>query len=155
MNRGWIGAVLIAAAGFWCGNEMVRRLRQQRLAVEEGARLLQKILDEIQYLNLPTQEILCQLQAGEPYAFFDVCAASQLRELSPPGCFPGEAATRFRRCLSQIGQQGLQCQCEQLTREIRYLQETAKELQDKERASAAVFPKIGFCAGAMAALAIL
>lgn len=153
--RSWLGAILIAAAGFWCGNELVQRLRRQRLALEEAARLLQKILDDIQYRNLPVRDILHHLQNEDSYSFFDLSAIQKLQDLSPPNCLSGEVRTRLTQGLSQLGQQGLQCQCEQLVREIQYLQERAKELREKERASAAVFPKIGFCAGAMMALAIL
>ncbi len=142
-------------SGLWCGNEMVRRWRSHRLALEETIQMLWQILDEIQYRALPVSDILHVLQNNNQYTFLPVKACVQLQCLSPPGYFSKEEARRFVHCFSDLGHKGVQGQCEQLRHDIEYFQGCAEQIREKERAAAAICPKIGFCVGAMAALALL
>lgn len=150
-----VGGSLIALSGFWCGNEMVRKWRNHRLALEETIQVLRKILDEIQYHSLPVPDILRVLQKNEQYTFLALKECVQLQCLSPPGYFSKEEAARFTYCISDLGRKGIQAQCEQLRNDIAYFQKCSEQIREKERAAAAICPKIGFCVGAMAALALL
>lgn len=155
LSRYWIGGGLLVCCGFWCGSEVVRRWRNQRLALEETVWLLQQILDAIQYRRLPTNEILLELRQSGRYSRLPLNNCRQLQALSPPAYLSKEEAANFTQCMAALGHQGLQDQCEQLRRYLQYFQRRVEQIREKERAAAAICPKIGFCVGAMAALALL
>lgn len=150
-----VGGTLIVFSGFWCGNEMVRKWRSHRLALEETTQMLWQILEEVQYRALPVPDILHVLQKNDQYMFLALKECMQLQCLSPPDYFSKEEAARFTYCLSELGRKGTQAQCEQLRNDIVYFQKCGEQIREKERAAAAICPKIGLCVGAMAALALL
>ncbi len=155
LSRYWIGGGLLVCCGFWCGSEVVRRWHCERISLEETTLLLQQILDAIQYRRLPTDEILRELQQCGHYSLLSLHTCQELQSLSPPVYLSKEEASQFSYCLASLGHQGLQDQCGQLQRYLDYFQKSTEQVREKERAAAAIFPKIGFCVGAMAALALL
>lgn len=154
LMRTWIGGLLLVLSGFWCGSEVVRRWHYRRCALEEVLRLLQQMLDAVQYRHLPANLILQELQ-NTGYRFLPLDSCTCLQELAPSCYLTKEQAEHFCSCMQSFGHQGIEPQCEQLRQYLRYFQVCMDEIQKKERSAASVWPKIGFCVGAMAALALL
>lgn len=152
--RTWLGGLLLVSCGFWCGTEIVRRWHNRRCALEEIVHLMQQLLDAVQYRRLPADLILQELKdSGYTLLPLEQCICLQL--LEPPAFVTREQASRFHSCMQEFGRQASQPQCEQLRQYLRYFQASTEAIQEKERAAAAVCPKIGLCVGAMAALALL
>ena len=154
LTRAALGALLLTAAGLWCGQEAAAIWKRQRRCLEEMVRLLQQILDAVRYRRLPAGEILAELQqSGYVYTHSERC--STLQQLAPPDCLTGEAARRFQDCMRRVGHLAAQPQCEDLQRTIDWFAAQAAAIRQKEQAAAAVCPRVGLCVGAMAALALL
>ena len=153
MLRG-AGAGLMVCAGLWLGREMARFWSARRCSLEACGALFQYLLDAVQYQRLPAEDILARLKREGDFAVFLPAECAALRQLVPPGGLTTRQAAHFSSCIRAFGRQGLEGQCEQLRREIAYFARCAEGVREREKAAAAICPRVGLCVGMMLALAL-
>lgn len=153
----WVGAALLVLAGTGAGLAAAAGESEKRRRMYAFRSFLQWLLTEIQYCAAPA-DLLLEL-AAQNGAFAQQGAAGhrpeKFADLPVPEAFSPALRGELRDILCQLSSAPRAVGCTALRRAAELCRAEEAEQREKERAAQRLYPRLGACAGILAALLLL
>ena len=146
------GALLLPLCGWLTGDAFQQRTRERLCALEWSIRLLQRIRQEIAYRRLDLEQLQrCLVQEK----LLESDAAPKLQEIPAPERFDDAERLCFEQCFAGFGQSEAAQECERLDYYSARFEAFLHQAQQKAASGQGLPCRLGFAAGAVAALILL
>ena len=144
--------LLLCAAGGGLGLAAAQKQERRWGQVHTFARLLSYIGQTLQYLPLPAADLLERAAAYPEFAALGAAACTQLSDLAPPTALPAPKRDEMQSLLRAAGESDRAGACEMLAAAAALCEDAAAERLPALRQARCLWPKLGVCAGLLAAV---
>lgn len=146
------GFLLLVCAGAGGGFAAAAQLAENRRQAHTFARLLCRLAELLDAQATAGPELLRRAVRCGEFAAFCPPGAAGLSDLTPPPCLPDALRAEIGENLSAAEESPRPAACAALRRLAALCEEEAAELADRARAARRLWPRLGACLGAMAAI---
>ena len=147
-----VSTLLLCAAGGGRGLAAAQKQERRWGQVHTFARLLSYIGQTLQYLPLPAADLLERAAAYPEFAALGAAACTQLSDLAPPAALPAPKRDEVQSLLRAAGESDRAGACEMLAAAAALCEDAAAERLPALRQARCLWPKLGVCAGLLAAV---
>lgn len=154
MMQFW-GVLLLTLTGWGVGCTAAQRQKDGWRQLHTFVRLLQRLHTDIAYHALPTEELLCEAAKDPSFASMDLASCRSLEELPVPKTLGEPFCSEAHSELAQLCAAPKQEVCCGLQRLIELCSGTADECLARANSAGKLYPRLGACCGAVAALLLL
>ena len=147
-----LGGVLLVAAGTGGGVAVYARKQRQWRQLHTFARLLDYLRELLAYQALNGRELLARAARYPAFARLGVTGGGTLAALPMPECLPAAVQLEIRQGLEQLALAPRASACATLRRLEALCEEAAAQKQEEARAARRLWPRLGACAGMLAAI---
>ena len=151
----FLGAALLVLTGW--GGGMAAALHQQErwLQIHTFVRLLIRLRAEISYRALPAGELLQELEKDAAFSRLELAGCVCLEELPVPDALEPSLREEVRTGLAALGVLPREEVCRGLERLAALCEESAAEYLAQANSCKTLYPRLGACLGATAAVLLL
>lgn len=147
-----LGGILLVAAGTGCGAAIYGRKHRQWQQLHTFARLMAYLGELLSYQPLSGRELLGRAARYPAFARLGVAKCCELATLPLPECLPLAAQMEVRQGLEQIALEPRANACTTLRHLESLCEEAAATRWEEAQAARRLWPRLGACAGMLAAI---
>lgn len=151
----FLGAVLLVLTGWGCGMAAALRQQERWLQIHTFVRLLTRLRAEISYRALPAGELLRELEKDPSFSGLGFAGCVRLEELPVPDALAPSLQAEVHTGLAALSLLPREEVCRGLERLSALCEEAAAECLAKANACKTLYPRLGACLGAAAAVLLL
>ena len=151
----FLGAALLVLTGWGAGMAAAQRQQERWLQIHTFVRLLTRLRTEIAYRALPAGELLRELEQDGSFFGLGFMGRASLEELPVPDALTPSLQAEIRTGLAALSVLPREEVCRSLDRLAALCEESAAECLAKANACKTLYPRLGACLGATAAVLLL
>ena len=151
----FLGAALLVLTGWGSGMAAAQRQQERWLQIHTFVRLLTRLRTEIAYRALPAGELLWELEKDGSFSGLGFMGCASLEELPVPDALAPSLQAEIRTGLAALSVLPREEVCRSLDRLAALCEEAAAECLAKANACKTLYPRLGACLGATAAVLLL
>lgn len=151
----FLGAALLVFTGWGGGMAAAQRQQERWLQIHTFVRLLTRLRTEIAYRALPAGELLRELEKDGSFSGLGFMGCASLEELPVPDALAPSLQAEIRTGLAALSVLPREEVCRSLDRLAALCEEAAAECFAKANACKTLYPRLGACLGATAAVLLL
>lgn len=150
-----LGGVLLVCCGVGAGYLLADQARKKWAVAHAFSRLLEYLRSAISYQPFTGAELIAQAAECPEFAVLDLTRCERFDQLSPPQSYSAGLRRELAADLAAVESLPRKASCAVLSRMIARCRAEEHLLQEASRGSARLLPRLGGCAGAMAAILFL
>lgn len=147
-----LGALLLILTGWGCGMAAAQRQQDTWTQLHTFVRLLNRLRTEICYRAQPAADLLAETAADPAFAAFRLADCRELGDLPVPAAFGQALACEVRAGLSALAFVPREEVCRSLEHLAALCADAAEEQRKTVKTVKILYPRLGGCLGAVAAL---
>ena len=152
----WLaGGILLIVGGVAGGFALALREQNKWRTAHAFLRLLEYTSDSIRYRGCPAEEVLTAAAAYPEFARLSLERCIRFTEISVPDVFEPAMREELAERLLSLESCGRESACQTLEGMVQLCRPREQSLQEKARSAMRLYPRLGGCIGALAAIALI
>lgn len=149
------GGILLIACGAAGGFLLAVQDQNKWRAAHAFLRLLEYTRDSIRYKGCPAEEVFAAAAAYPEFARLEFSSCLRFKELPIPEVFEPALRRELQGSLQALESCGRESACQTLESMARLCRPREETLQENARAALRLYPRLGGCLGALAAIVLI
>lgn len=149
------GGILLAGCGAGSGYLLAAWTKERWHTAHAFERLLRYLEGAVRCQPLTGQQLLTRAARFPEFSRLDLAGCTRFGLLVPPECFDGPLRQELSADLNLLESAPRESACQLLARMAELCHGQAEDLRVRAKSAAQLYPRLGGCVGALAALCLL